>query len=404
MNRSLGFRAAYVTEKEVFFSTQDFNGLFRKGSDKENSEFLIQFPEEPSYQHILHRKVVLDGYKLIFFPFLGSNIAVYDVKNGEINCTKIEPDEKAVGYQAAFFYEDHYILIPWGLVGSFICFFPESKIVRCEDKLSSTVHSRLDNLEIPSCNFYGACFCKNTLYIAVYGTNKILSICMESYDTKEIYIEDHTINNMIILKEDIWITCTDSLEIVRISASGCETKYKLWSKIRCDIPWGFFVPFRDSLLLLPDQGEEIWIYNNTKDRWEIWLDLSSNPYVELHSKGFSLFQDYQYVGDELYLFPGYENNVGMLHITPATEAIEVIPIQMEGSFLQQRKKILEEEKREQIWNALFQGDVVMEDPKIGVDLQKMLLRVPMLETEKKLDGLFASISESNPNEIWESIK
>ena len=46
----------------------------------------------------------------------------------------------------------------------------------------------------------------------------------------------------------------------------------------------------------------------------------------------------------------------------------------------------------------------MEDPKIGVDLQKMLLRVPMLETEKKLDGLLASISESNPNEIWESIK
>ena len=44
MNRSLGFRAAYVTEKEVFFSTQDFNGLFRKVSDKENYEFLIQFP------------------------------------------------------------------------------------------------------------------------------------------------------------------------------------------------------------------------------------------------------------------------------------------------------------------------------------------------------------------------
>jgi len=52
----------------------------------------------------------------------------------------------------------------------------------------------------------------------------------------------------------------------------------------------------------------------------------------MHSKGFVLFQDYQYVGNKLYLFPGYGNVVGMLHITPATGDIEVIPVQMGTEF------------------------------------------------------------------------
>ncbi len=107
------------------------------------------------------------------------------------------------------------------------------------------------------------------------------------------------------------------------------------------------------------------------------MDLSSNPYFEMHSKGFVLFQDYQYVGNKLYLFPGYGNVVGMLHITPATGDIEVIPVQMEQSFLPKRKQILEKEKSEQMWEALFQNKVVIEDSKIGVDLQGMFSRIKM---------------------------
>lgn len=232
-------------------------------------------------------------------------------------------------------------------------------------------------MEIPSCNFYGAYFCESTLYIAIYGTDKVLSISMKTYDTKEIHIKGYAINNMTVLNDEIWVTCTNSHKIVRINALRYETEYELVSKIKCDISWRFFVPFQDGLLLLPDQGEEIWIYNNIKDKWEIWLDLSSNPYFEMHSKGFALFQDYQYVGNELYLFPGYGNVVGMLHITPTTGDIEVIPVQMEQSFLPKRKQILDKEKSEQMWEALFQNKVVIEDSKIGVDLQGMLSRIKM---------------------------
>ena len=150
--------------------------------------------------------------------------------------------------------------------GSFISFFPESKMLCCEDKLCHAIHSRLSGMEIPSCNFYGAYFCESTLYIAIYGTDKVLSISMKTYDTKEIHIKGYAINNMTVLNDEIWVTCTNSHKIVRINALRYETEYELVSKIKCDISWRFFVPFQDGLLLLPDQGEEIWIYNNIKDK------------------------------------------------------------------------------------------------------------------------------------------
>jgi len=45
--------------------------------------------------------------------------------------------------------------------------------------------------------------------------------------------------------------------------------------------------------------------------------------------------------------------------------------------LPKRKQILEKEKSEQMWEALFQNKVVIEDSKIGVDLQGMFSRIKM---------------------------
>lgn len=376
MDRNLRFRAAYVNEKEIFFSAEDFNGLFRKGHGAKYAEFLMEFANEKSYQHIIHRKAFIEGDELIFFPFLGNSIVIYNTRNKENEYINIDFIQAAEGYFSVLPYGDHYIMIPWGLRGSVLSYFPKNKILKRENELSEIINSRLGRLgNYPACNAYGACIFENHLFISAYGTNKMLSLCLHTYETKEISINDYKINNIIVLDEEIWITCSDSEQIVKRSFSGQETVYHLPSKVKCDKPWGHFVPFQGSLLLLPDQGEEVWIYDRQTGKWNIWLDLSFNPFFKLTSKGCPLFLDYQYVRDELYLFPSCGNDVGMLHIKPTERTIEVIPIKMEKSFLPKMEQILKEEKSVWMWDALFRGEIVVEDTKIGVDLPGMFARL-----------------------------
>ena len=80
------------------------------------------------------------------------------------------------------------------------------------------------------------------------------------------------------------------------------------------------MPYRDTMILIPCQGDKIWIYEKKADKWRVLVDLFSEEFFRL-IKGVSLFIGYQYVSKTLLLFPRGGN--GMIKINSETEILQI---------------------------------------------------------------------------------
>ena len=78
----LKFNDVCYFEGYFYFSSNQFNGLFRWKKGDKKPEFLCMFEKELTLQDNMHSHILVHDRKLYFIPFNGSKISVYDGKAG----------------------------------------------------------------------------------------------------------------------------------------------------------------------------------------------------------------------------------------------------------------------------------------------------------------------------------
>ena len=112
----LSFSDAYVDEDDIWFSANEFNGLFHMNLKTGMTVNKAVFPGEDMYRSNLYQKVVKYNNKLFFIPFYAKDMAEYDLSSGEISKIQIDSSIATYRYHTCIIYHDWLYLLPLGNV------------------------------------------------------------------------------------------------------------------------------------------------------------------------------------------------------------------------------------------------------------------------------------------------
>ncbi len=111
LNR-IPFDDAYINDKEIWFASTSFNGLFclNKGSGK--IDFKGHFPSENIRQTRLFCKVVFFNNKLMFIPYNASAIMIYDIEIGAFERIELLKGELKKKFWSYSIYKNYIYIMP----------------------------------------------------------------------------------------------------------------------------------------------------------------------------------------------------------------------------------------------------------------------------------------------------
>ena len=81
-------------EDNIFFSSGQFNGLFKAGLQGGEAEFINFFPYDSKLQSRLHGDAFKYNDEILFLPDLSEYITLYSIKNNNFVCMKFPVENK----------------------------------------------------------------------------------------------------------------------------------------------------------------------------------------------------------------------------------------------------------------------------------------------------------------------
>lgn len=348
---SLHFYEGIYYEDYFYFSSVEYNSLFRLKRNDTEAEHIGEFLEEDYFQENLHSQVIIEDDKLYFVPYDGHGISIYDTAKKEFDFVSLAEGNNNVSYVRAFQFKGKWLLIPSNGKVNFIRFDPKSRVVSICERLKEEIEVKLDSDY--RIDIRGTICIDGRLYMVFFDTSYILEINIKNEQMKWHDIGGAHLANIEFDDKFFWLT-TLSGDIYRWD---CETdvaiKYTVHEssqrEFMCCVSWN------DKLYLIPNKCDYLWEYNYESNRWE---SLESSMPKEFHREleGFSLMMGYGVIDNQLILFPRSGN--GALVISNDNR---IIYKKMITKCLIKKKLI--NKKIEQFQE---QGDILIESQKIGL--------------------------------------
>lgn len=83
-------------ENEVYFSSANFNGLFRMNLSSRKMEYITKFEHCPKYQRAFYGRQHLAGDKIYFVPIGADELAIYDTKNSKLEYMDVDKGKNGI--------------------------------------------------------------------------------------------------------------------------------------------------------------------------------------------------------------------------------------------------------------------------------------------------------------------
>ena len=215
----LNFSAFQIIGDHLYFSLLKCNGLYSYSLITNKVDFICYFEKEKYNQEYLHLYSLLYDDKIIFIPYMGKYIAIFEPKNNSLEYIDCDVSSHC-SYIKAFIYDHELWLIPQ--------IFDRNKRneIRVYDLKNNifTDNDRLNDYLAGISNYFfsfGVCSNNNDLFIALYGTNKILQINTISRKYKLIICEESIeISTVDIFGESLIISLIGSDQLKLIDLNG----------------------------------------------------------------------------------------------------------------------------------------------------------------------------------------
>ncbi len=306
----LQFLDAYIDDGRMFFSAENFNGLFCLEAGKSEAEFLGHFEKEKLWQKCLHRQVIGVSDYLYFIPFAAGGVSIYNKKSGKI--THIEIKEKVI-VSRAFLIDKKIYMIPYDLKKPFLIFDTENNSYEVVGDLYNNICSQFNSGDGIQFGLYSSLILDKKLYLN--GNNgRVLCVDIENKQVNTYQLpKAYKIRNMYFDRGVFYLVLSDKYGVVRwdLSTGYCrEYKIKNLSNIEYH-PYMTILRWNEHLLLLPDYSDKILELNEKTDEWCINTDFIPPSFKRGKKEG-SLFAGYKVIDDRLVLFPHTGNGMIVL--------------------------------------------------------------------------------------------
>ena len=255
---STNFSAAQIVNRTVYFSLVRCNGLFAYDIDRKRTRFISFFEGDPLNIKGAHLFSVKYGDKILFIPYEAKRISVLNLENESLSYIEINKDKPGTFFNG-FVNKDELWLIPQCLEKhndshKNICvlnlkdFTIEEKHVITETGL---------NL-MRSFFSLGACSNKNKLYVAVYGTNNVISVDMDVPENIEVINLSNCegISTVDYIDDSLWVSEVTCGDIKNYDLDGTLIK-----TMHNDLCYGVNRPYR----AIRKYGEIIYVFPNRLD-------------------------------------------------------------------------------------------------------------------------------------------
>lgn len=309
-NKRLQFWDASMYGEDLFFSARNFNGLFCMEKDRTEAEFIGHFPEEVVWQKNLHSQVISINDKLYFIPFQGTGVSIFDIKSKEFFYVNIE-DKQPVEISKAFVVGDDIFMVPLNLKKPFILFHTVSNAYEMKRELQQKILKQFSGKQEIRFGGYGSCAVGQKIYLAVSGTNRIISLDLDSQQVNIYKLPiEYKLRNIYYDRGKLYFTLSDQYKIICWDIDT-ENHYEYIIENRLEDtyhPYLTVLRWKERLLLLPDQTDKIWELNEEKNIWCMKPDYIPNEFRRTR-KAVSLFLGYQCIEDNLHLLPWAGNGL-----------------------------------------------------------------------------------------------
>lgn len=216
------FSAFQIVNNKVYYSLSTCNGLFELDLQTSRSSFISFFEKEMINVERLHLECVLWEDKIVFLPYNGRFISVFDVNQNTLEYIEVNKKTECTFFRG---YIDG---------GRIVC-IPQCLNYDSEGTRNFCVfdlhNNRIEELrEIDEClrnltqiSFFslGACESEDAIFVAQNGTNRILRIQKNEWTLSWIEIDGiESIASIDISNGCIWVTENHHTRISKVDYSG----------------------------------------------------------------------------------------------------------------------------------------------------------------------------------------
>ena len=253
-----------------------------------------------------------------------------------------------------------YLLVPDDFKQPFVMLDIKTRDVFIPEKLDKQRREIVSEFDNVGSAQYGTYESDDYIYTAVYGLDILLKINKNSLNITSYKFGDFNMHNIMFFEGKLWFTSKNDNSVYCCNIdNGNVQKYTIECEGRNLL--SSIVPYRDTIILIPCQGDKIWILEKETDRWSVLVELFSEEFYRL-IKDVSLFIGYRYVGKTLLIFPRGGN--GMVKLDSETDQIEIVPIKYEESFCKRRAQINIEQ---QLGWKIAEKKIIVEDKHFSVE-------------------------------------
>lgn len=273
-DHNMKFYFAQEYGEDIYFSSVEFNGLFKKSKNDEYVEYLGPFENEDLQQESLHSRVFLDGNKIFFLPYNGTGISVYDISSKKIDFIRIDSDTDLIAYVNAIKLGELWLLFPRYSHWKVLWLDIENMRVWEDGEISSLIETKTGNYEI---DLFATILSNEKIYISFYGGSfvGILDIKRKEFCQKEF--AGYRLVNMSQSGEDMWITTLEGDVIRWNETKGIERIYEFNTPM--EHPFFYVLNWNYRLFLMPFLLDEIYEYDNISDSWNSISSIMPSEYT-----------------------------------------------------------------------------------------------------------------------------
>lgn len=298
LENNLHFYDGVYHKDYFYFSSIEYNSLFRIKKNDTVAEYIGEFLKEDYFQENMHCQVIKEGNKLYFIPYNGHGISIFDISESKFDFVNLAENNKYISYVRAIPFKGEWLLIPSSSKDNFLIFDANSKSVSIQKKINDVIEEKMFGTY--RIDVYGSLCINEHLYIVFFNTPYILEVNIENEDVRWHHIgtahlanieSDGTFFWLTTLNGDVyrWDCQKDNIEKYTVSESGKR------EFMRC-ISWN------NKLFLLPNENYCLWEFNYESNRWESMEHFMPQEFKrELTS--FSLMMGHGVIDNQLVLYP-----------------------------------------------------------------------------------------------------
>lgn len=250
INLNLNFNDAYIDRDYMYFSSRDFNGLFRLKKREEYAEWIGQFPQEAPWHKNLHCKIVEHNRTIFFTPYSGHGIHMYNLEKKEFKFFPLQ-NEKIVSFSNAINVNGKIYLIPRNIHTPFMVYDAENECIYRDDSFWRYVGKACMLSEKLFIGGFGAALAGKSIYITVVGLDAV--ICYD-IDSHNIHLKKTNFYPRSIQYIDgaFYFTLLNSYKTVIYDVKKDEAKEIIpISGVTSECPFSSVLRYRDKMFFMP---------------------------------------------------------------------------------------------------------------------------------------------------------